>query len=128
MLRADSKHAFTNASTAVDGEVDQFAAANNKVCREIWAKLQQFYPGHPWAVGCSHEQGMAQVFLPTFTKWSFNIRLNDYYSDPSGLIVKQGAGEFLERYEIPRSGFDTAHYLAAQKRFMPRFTSKILRD
>lgn len=104
-----------------DGHHDAYAKANNELARRIWYVLQQHYPGHPWKVATNLKQGIAQIELPTFTSWSFVINLKDLKGDPAMRVVMRGAGEFLERYGIPRSGFDVAHYLSAVQKHMPVF-------
>lgn len=114
------RHAIAHDTTGLNG-VNPFKAADERLVRDVWAVLQQHYPGHPWHVTASHRAGMAQIFLPTFSTWSFNIRLSDLKADPHmGLVIK-GAGEMLERWRLPRAGFDVSHYVAAQKRFQPQF-------
>lgn len=129
-LFADAKHAFTRRQVLHEGvwddrtkrEVaDPFQAVNDRTAREIWRVLQAHYPGHPWGVAVNTKQGIAQIFLPTFTNWSFNIRLAHLHGDPGMRVVVAGAGEMLERYRMPRSGFDVSHYLAAQRKFQPIF-------
>lgn len=120
----EHRHAFTNHQIHHE-EIDRYAAANEALSKRIWHVLQQHYPGHPWGVGVNHEQGIAQIFLPTFTEWSWIIRLNELFVDPGMRMVIRGAGEMLERYRMPRSGFDVSHYLTAQKRFMPHWTRNL---
>lgn len=124
-MARDHTRAFTGAriahETVGEGQPDPHKGANERLVREIWAVLQSHYPGQPWHVAASHGTGMAQIFLPSFTTWSFNIRLRDLAGDPGMRVVVKGAGELLERYRLPRAGFDVAHYIAAQKRFQPLF-------
>lgn len=103
-------------------------AADNALAKAIWEKLQYHYPGHPWFVGVNHELGMAVIKLPLFTEWGYWIRLDDLAVDPGMRIVKKGGGEFLERYNLPRSTIDLAALVGALKRFQPRLTSKLLPD
>lgn len=101
---------------------DPYQERNMDLCKRIWSVLTFHYPGHPWEVGCSIKQGIAQIFLPTFSDWSFNIRLAHLNGDPGMKVVVKGAGELLERYRMPRSGFDISHYLAAKAKFKPHLT------
>lgn len=127
MSYIDSKYAFRRAQEfhdpiadpEFDGWHDPFHAKNSKLSREIWSVVQFHYPGHPWHVGVNHKQGMAQIGLPTFSSWTFNIRLLDLMMDTKMSLVIKGAGEFLERYKIPRAGFDVANYVMAQKKYLP---------
>lgn len=98
---------------------DPYAAANLGMARKIFAVLSYHYPGHPWHVASNLEQGIAQIGLPTFTSWTYNIRIKDLKGDPGMKVVVRGAGELLERYRMPRAGFDVSHYVAAQQKFKP---------
>ena len=126
-MHIDHRHAFNRSKVEhdlVDGRVDPYAGANDRVVKAIWHILQKHYPGHPWAVAANHQQGVAQIFMPTFTNWQYIINLKDYYSDPKGHHIIKGAGEMLERYRLPRSGFDVGHYMAAQKKHLPFLNMK----
>lgn len=129
MALQDHRHAWTRAHLEHDplgdveasGQIDRFKAADDKLCRDIWAVLQHHYPGHPWHVAASSKQGMVQIFLPTFSTWSYNIRMADMTADPGFRLVIKGAGEMLERYQLPRAGFSISQYVAAQLKFRPMF-------
>lgn len=127
----DARHAFTGQKGQHEGvwdhhnnryKADPFKEVNERRCREIWRVVQLHYPGHPWHVAVNTSQGIAQVGLPTFTSWTFNIRLSDLAGDPGMKVVVTGAGELLERYRLPRAGFDVSHYVAAQAKFRPHLT------
>ena len=127
----DSKHAFARQIGRHEGvwdesikgyRADPYKAVNERRCREIWRVVQLHYPGHPWHVAVNTGQGIAQIGLPTFTSWTFNIRLSDLAGDPGMKVVVKGAGELLERYRLPRAGFDVSHYVAAQAKFRPHLT------
>lgn len=94
---------------------------NMALSTRIWEVLQLHYPGHPWGVGVSHRQGVAQIFMPTFTQWSYVIRLSELKADPGMKMVVRGAGEMLERFNLPRSGFSTDHYVNALREWKPAF-------
>lgn len=123
MPHADQQNAFINTKVEHDTQ-ERFRAADDRVMRDIWGVLQRHYPGHPWGTKCDHSQGIAQILLPTFTDWQQIIRLDDYYSDPGRRLVIKLAGEFLERYKMPRKGFDVGHYMAAQHRILPFLNMK----
>lgn len=125
----DAKHAWTGAHFAHDplgdtnarAEIDPNYAADLKLCKDVWEVLQRHYPSQPWHVQASSKAGMVQIFLPTFSTWSYNIRMADMKADPGMKLVMKGAGELLERFKLPRAGFDYTHYVAAQLAFKPLF-------
>lgn len=121
------RHTFNRALLDYEGKGDQgrdpdpHKSADIALAKRIWEVVQYHYPGHPWGVGVNHEQGIAQIFLPAFTQCCYVIRLAELFSDPSMKTVIRGAGELLERFRIPRSGFDIVDFIEAQKRFHPMF-------
>lgn len=117
----DSRYSWGGTSYHVSRRQEdaKYDAANKRLAEEIWRKIQYHYPGHPWKVFTNIKQGIAMIELPLFTSVSFIINLKDLVGDPKMHVVMKGAGEFLERYNLPRSGFDISHYLAAQKKFRP---------
>lgn len=124
----DHRHTWDGRRYESGGRRDQYDAANKRLAQEIWQKLQYHYPGHPWKVFTNIKQGIALIELPLFTSKQFIINLKDLIGDPGMHVVMKGAGEFLERYEMPRSGFDISHYLTAQAKFKPWFNMNKLAD
>jgi len=88
---------------------DAQAAAKLAIARWTGELLQRHYPGHAWhvEVAMNARGGLIKIrinYLMPPNYW-YNIKLSDAVSDPSGQLVKRGAGELLERYNIPRTGF-----------------------
>lgn len=129
MLYGDPHYAYKAAHELIDKDRENHSQSpehqrNLGLAEQIWQKLQFHYPGHPWGVGVSHEQGIAQIFMPTFTAWSYVIRLQELFSDPGMRMVVRGGGDMLERFNLPRSGFSTDQYVSALRNWRPDFNYK----
>lgn len=124
----DHRHSFQGRKAFFEGQYnphtdkydpDPYARANMDMAKRIHSVLTFHYPGHPWHVASNLRHGIVQIGLPTFTSWTYNIRVAELKADPKMNAVKKGAGEMLERYRMPRAGFDIPHYLDAQAKFKP---------
>ena len=77
------------------------AVADMALAKQIADTLTKHYPGHLWAVGIDHEQGVAtieNVLLPG--KWGFYVHLINI--DPGMKRVIMAGGELLERFNVHR--------------------------
>jgi hypothetical protein len=89
-----------------------------------WAgeMLHRHYPGYPWFVEVRGDKYNAVIQLQIRgimppDRW-YVVKFRDVLTDPGGKrTILKGAGELLERYNIPRSGFTTDHWRAALERF-----------
>lgn len=102
-----------------DTGVDPFRWVNEETAKWVGAKLDQHYPGHPWFVVCDTRGGVIQIqirgLMPA-NRW-YICKLHDVKSDPGGrTTILRGAGELLERYQIPRRGFSDHHWHDAMAR------------
>lgn len=80
--------------------------------------LERNYPGHPWYVETKigPKGGLIQIQLRGLMPqdWWYNVTVNDALHDPGGRkTVLKGAGELLERYQIPRAKFSADDFVAA---------------
>lgn len=96
---------------------DPQARMKMAVAKWVGELLNRHYPGHAWhvEVKASKTGGLIMIRLNGIMpadRW-YCIQLNDAFSDPSGHLVKRGAGELLERYRIPRGNFDLDHWRGA---------------
>lgn len=101
--------------------VDQFAEAKVATARWVGECLNRHYPGYPWFVKVEGDRLGAVIAiqikgLMPDNRW-YAINFRDAVSDPSGKLVVMGAGELLERYNIPRTGFTAANWFDALQRF-----------
>jgi hypothetical protein len=101
-----------------DPRPDPHAYADIALARKIGETLQYHYGGHPWYVEVEHIHGIAKVSIPSLMGWTsyFVIHLDRLASDPGMKIVVKAGGEILERYRIPRSGFDFFAFADACKK------------
>lgn len=99
----------------------QFNAANSRLQRTIGGFLARKYPGHPWAVASEIEHGIVKIAIQGFQQWPYVIKADDLKSDPHLHIVMRGAGELLERLNMPRTGFSLADWKGAMTRLPHHF-------
>lgn len=111
-----------------DGGPDKHAASDLAITRRIAMKLDQHYPCHPWMVRVDGAQGVAMISLPIIMQrnQSYVLHLSTIAADPGLRCVVRAGGEILERYNVPRAGFQIDHFLRARNanpanRFVPRF-------
>ena len=102
-----------------EGEADLLAARDQWLANRIMEKVQQHYPGHPWRVDVEHHKnvGMAFLWMPGFSNWKMAMRISDLAVDPTMKLVVRLGGEFLERYNMPRTGIDLSSYLTAKAKY-----------
>jgi len=107
---------------------DPNAAADLAIVKKLAAKLEQHYPCHPWLVEADSAQGVAFISLPIIMKRNqrYCLHLSTIAMDPGLRCVVRAGGEILERYNVPRAGFQIDHFLAARaanpaNRNVPRF-------
>jgi hypothetical protein len=103
---------------------DEYAALKMATCKWVSTILEQHYPGHAWHVQVRVERDKGNLRA---TNGSIMIRLNglmppdawyhiklaDTQNEGGRAHVIKGAGELLERYNIPRTGFMLDHWRAA---------------
>jgi hypothetical protein len=97
--------------------IDEHQEADEALMKHMHHVLVQHYPGHPWGVAVEHSQGVAVIFVMGFQQWGYRLKLALLKSDPGMREVIRGAGEMLERYRMPRSGFDLGQWRAAMGRW-----------
>jgi len=104
------------------GDEDPFARAKMAICKWTAARLEAFYSGHPWMVEVRMNRwgGVIQIQLRGLmppNHW-YSIPLSKVISDPGGrTTILKGAGELLERYNIPRTNFSLDQWRQAIERF-----------
>jgi hypothetical protein len=83
--------------------------ADHEIARKALAVLQMHYGAYIWVISCNSQQGVLTIGLPDICNWVYVVKLNLLWSDPGMKSVVRGAGEFLERYKIPRSNLAMNH-------------------
>lgn len=98
-----------------NGEFDPGAKskADEEICKNALAVLQHHYSAYLWVISCNSQQGMMMISIPELCEWAYAIPLKTLFSDPGMKCVVRGAGEFLERFKIPRSNLCMDAYYAA---------------
>jgi len=90
------------------------------LAKEITAKLQQHYPGHPWMVWASSDRtrGVAVIKNPLLSQ-NFGVvkKLRNIKDDPQMRWVERAGAELLERYGIRRGRFERSDYEQARPQF-----------
>jgi hypothetical protein len=82
-----------------------FDAANSTLQRMVGEALAKYYPGHPWGVMAEIEHGIVKIALQGFIQWPYVLHVSSLKGDPAMKAVMRGAGELLERLDMPRNGF-----------------------
>lgn len=83
-------------------------AQDMAMCKRVSEALEHHYPGHPWSIGCDHEQGIVVIRLmyPSLDNkpWGYVIPIAGLKGDPAMTRVMQAGGEWLERWGLERRG------------------------
>lgn len=120
IVRSSIRHGFTRPVRRYEEDdlLDPHEAWNVECCNKIYEILFAAYPGHPWVIQADYAQGIAKVQLEGFTTWWFVINFRDTPTYNAFVhMVKRAGGEFLERYQIPRTGFTLDNWVRAHDAF-----------
>jgi hypothetical protein len=112
----------TRMDRSEDGAHNEHAAADMRIAEAIGETLFSHYPGHVWQVHVDSKQGVAFIKLAVLMRggWKYILKLRDLNSDPGLRCVIRAGGEILERFNIPRSGFDLSSFMSARPRAIER--------
>jgi hypothetical protein len=93
------------------------------VCKTVFEKLWEHYPGYDWKVKCDAIGGYVAIKLPRIhhSALGYNIMLDDLSSDPGLRHVVKGGGEMLERFKLTRGKVNKAEYTDKVKNRAPVF-------
>lgn len=97
------------------------AAQEIAVAKWTGELLDRNYPGHPWyvEVKINAKGGIIQIQLRGLMpadRW-YVCNVNDVLHDPGGKrTVLKGAGEILERYNLPRQKFSPEDFVMALRK------------
>lgn len=97
---------------------DPYKGLKMATAKWVGEKLQQHYAGWAWMVRVEIAKGggLVLISLPHIMgpNHHYACQLNDVMHDPGGKnTILKGAGELLERYNLPRTGFSEADWMAA---------------
>lgn len=105
-----------------DIAADPYKSADITLTYQIAEKLERHYPAHPWMVQVTHAGGVAMIKLPLVmkrTEW-YVLHISALKVDPGLKLVMRAGGELLERYNIPRAGFNLTPFLEARDKAQPK--------
>jgi hypothetical protein len=96
----------------LDGTPDLHKKFDMWVASRVNATLDKHFPGYPWSSSCDARQGVIYFGIPVLMgptlRWV--IRLAEW-EDLTEKLVKDGGGELLERFNLPRTGFEAASFI-----------------
>ena len=99
----------------LDGTPDMHREFDMFVANRINEILTHHYPGYPWQSNADASQGVVYFGIPVLMgptlKWV--IRLGEW-DDLTPKLVIDGGGELLERFNLPRRGFEVDSFLHAR--------------
>lgn len=117
--RSDIKHVEIKQQyiPPLDGSDDQVDGFDRHIARVVAEILVQYYYGYDWFVMAESRQGIVLFAIPDLMgptlRWV--IRLAQY-SDLNEKLVRDCAGQLLERMGLRRGPKDVAEYEAAKLR------------
>jgi hypothetical protein len=100
-----------------DPRPDPHVAADYALTRRIAEVIERHYFGQPFSVKVSHAQGVVLIQIPQLMGATnyFVVHIADLATDPQMKAIIRGCGDILERYNIPRCGYDREAFVAALK-------------
>lgn len=98
----------------LDGSDDDLREYDMFVARRVAELLAKFYFGYSWHVGADSRQGVIYFAIPDLMgpTLKYVIRLAQF-SDLTPSLIRDKAGELLERMRLPRGPMDTAKFIDA---------------
>lgn len=88
------------------------------LCRNIGEILVKAYPGWLWAVHPQEKGGMVNIRnMHLHGAYGYRLKIGDIQNDPVVLTktVVNAAGEVLERFGMPRGGFNADRFAQAKR-------------
>lgn len=102
----------------LDGSPDLYAKFDMWCAGQVYGILQKHFPGYPWKATCDMAQGMITISIPVIMGPTLNygVRIQEWESMPTKgeQMIIQGGGQLLERFNLPRNGFEAASFLKAR--------------
>lgn len=102
----------------LDGRPDLYAKFDMWCAGQVYAILEKHHPGYPWCAQCDAAQGMISISIPVLMgptlKWALKLKEWETLATHGEKMVKDGAGQLLERFNLPRTGFEAASFLKAR--------------
>lgn len=102
--------------TAATELASPFKNADEALEHATMSILQHYYPGHPWLIMAHHHQGVVMFkleYLMGQTDWIvIPLRLAKNHDVYRATLMRQ-AGLILEKFALPRAGFNATQFLTA---------------
>ncbi len=115
--RSDVKHVEIKRQyiPPLDGTTDEVAAFDMWIARRVAEVLVKYYYGYDWYVMAESRQGIVVFSIPDLMGPTLKqvIRLAQY-GDLHPKLIRDTAGQMLERMGLRRGPKDTAEYEAAK--------------
>lgn len=101
---------------ATRDQVSPFKNADDALTHAAGVMIYSLFPGHPWKVYADHRQGVIVIAIPAL------MGATNKGIIPIAMLANEGmlrkcvlkvAGEILERYNLPRSGFSADEFTRA---------------
>lgn len=125
IVRPEHRYGYNRTVYKSDGhgdtgnEADPYHAQNADLAKRMWEAIQAKYPGQPLTTGANYAQGVCMIYFNLFTPQPYIIKIANLKADPGLKRVVRAAGEILERYRIPRSGFTVSDMVNALTKWRP---------
>lgn len=99
----------------LDGSTDPHRHFDAFVASRMMEILAHHYPGYPWDVVSNAQQGVVhfgiRVLMGETLRWVIKLK---QWDDLNPKLVIDGGGELLERFNLPRAGFEVMSFIAAR--------------
>lgn len=93
--------------------VDPYKERDREIAASMMKWLNRQYPGHLWGCVSDLRQGIVKFNIPILMGvadwWVINLRTHDVIDG-----LREGSGQILERYGLPRDRFHLARFLEAR--------------
>lgn len=94
---------------------DPFQQADADMAKAMMVWLDKHFPmGGYWATNADLKQGICWFNIPALMGQDFVWRINLRTHSDVPMEMHKGAGEILERYDLPRGRFDADRFAAAR--------------
>jgi hypothetical protein len=125
-MRMDSH--YDAPDEGLDHETAWRIASETDMARKIATVLNFYYPGHAWEVTVDSRHGGAQLRIAILMTGSqcFFMRFDDIAThNDFRKRVRDAGGELLERFNIPRAGFDLTAFIEAQPKAVLHINQRV---
>ncbi len=114
-MQLNGRHMRLGHERNADPRLNRLKAWDMALVKNVAQVLEREWPGHFFRVTADHDQRMLRIELPPLiqTPHSYNIPIQKLWTDPGLTMVIHGAGELLERCQMPTSRWSSDDYRIA---------------